>query len=111
LIPFFVSFLFVDASGNFLISETFFKTIMIVVGALVGVVLAVKYFQGIKRDYLKEGVLLGVAWFVINILIDLAMVYSGFFPMTVGQYFTDIGLRYLSIPIYTIGMAYIISKK
>lgn len=45
LIPFIVGFLFVDAKGNFLIPETFFKSIMIVVGSLVGVILAVRYFK------------------------------------------------------------------
>lgn len=37
LIPFITGFLFVDPSGNFLIPEMFFKSIMIVVGGLVDV--------------------------------------------------------------------------
>ncbi len=108
IIPFAVSFLFVDATGNMIIDMTFFKTIMVITGALVGVALAVHYFKGIKDRYLEEGIVIGVAWLIINLGLDLVMVSAGFFPMTFMQYFTDIGLRYLSIPIFTIGLGYIV---
>ena len=111
LIPFIVSFAFVDRNGNFLITETFFKSIMIVTGSFVGVVLAIKYFEGVETDYVKEGVLLGTIWLVVNLAIDLSLVYGGFFPMTFTQYFTDIGMMYLIMPIYTIGMGYILMQK
>lgn len=111
LIPFIAGFPFVDAKGNFLIPETFFKTIMIVVGSLVGVILAVRYFKAVKEDFVSEGVLIGVSWLFINLAIDIVLVFTGFFPMTVAQYFTDIGLRYLCIPIYTIGLGYALKQK
>jgi len=111
LIPFIVSFAFVDRNGNFLIAETFFKSIMIVTGSFVGVVLAVRYFRYIDNDHVREGLFLGIIWLIVNLAIDLAMVYGGFFPMTVTQYFTDIGMRYLIMPIYTIGMGYILMQK
>lgn len=111
LVPFIVSFAFVDRQGNFIIAETFFKSIMVVTGALVGVVLAVKYFGDVKTDYVNEGIVLGVIWLVINLALDLLMVFGGFFQMSVPQYFTDIGLRYLSMPIYTIGMGFALMQK
>jgi hypothetical protein len=111
LIPFIISFAFVDRNGNFLIEETFFKSIMIVAGGIVGVVLAIKYFEDVETDYVREGVLLGTVWLVINLAIDLSMVYSGFFSMTVNQYFMNIGMRYLIMPIYTSGMGYILMQK
>jgi len=87
LIPFIASFLFMDQSGNFLIHKTFFKSIMIVVGGLVGVTLAVTYFKEIGTDHVKEGITIGVVWLVINLGLDLVLVSMGFFPMTVTQYF------------------------
>lgn len=111
LSPFITGFLFVDASGNFLIPETFFKSIMIVVGVLVGVALAVTYFKDVRADFVREGAVAGVTWLVINLCLDLVFVSVGFFPMTITQYFTDIGLRYLSMPIYTIGMGYVLQQK
>jgi hypothetical protein len=111
LIPFLVGFLFVDQEGNFIISETFFKSIMIVIGSTVGVILAVKYFKGIKANFIKEGIILGIVWLIINWIIDLIMVSLGFFPMTITKYFTDIGLRVLGIPIFTIGLGYALKQK
>jgi hypothetical protein len=42
----------------------------------------------------------------INLAIDIVLVSTGFFGMTLTQYLTDIGLRYLSMPIYTICLGY-----
>ncbi len=103
-VPFFSGFPFVDASGNFIVDEISFKTIMILVGGFTGVALAVAYFKNIQTDYVKDGILLGVIWLAISLSFDLVMVGVGFFPMTVTEYFTDIGLRYLIMPIYTVGM-------
>jgi hypothetical protein len=111
MVPFIVSFAFVDSQGNFTINETFFKSIMVVTGAFVGVVLAVRYFRDVETDYLNEGVFLGSIWLLVNLALDLSMVYGGFFQMTVMQYFTDIGMRYLSMPIYTIGMGYVLMQR
>jgi hypothetical protein len=96
----------VDSQGNFVIDETFFKSIMVVTGAFIGVILAVRYFRDVETNYLNEGIFLGLIWLLVNLALDLSMVYGGFFQMSVTQYFTDIGMRYLSMPIYTIGMGY-----
>lgn len=111
IVPFLASFPFVDASGRFLIPETFFKSVMVVVGTFVGVVLAVRFFQSILKDHLREGVVIGIVWLAISLALDLVLVRAGFFPMSVYQYFTDIGLRYISIPIYTIGLGYALEQK
>ncbi|WMW21924.1 hypothetical protein RE476_11190 [Methanolobus mangrovi] len=111
LVPFILSFAFVDRQGNFTIDETFFKSIMVVTGALVGVVLAVRYFRDVETGYVNEGITLGVIWLVVNLALDLVMVSGGFFQMTVVQYFTDIGMRYLVMPIYTMGMGYALMQR
>ncbi len=111
IVPFFASFPFVDSQGNYTVPETFFKSIMVVVGSAVGVVLAVAYFGSIRRDFFGVGVVIGFVWLAVNLGLDLVMVYAGFFKMSYAQYFTDIGLRYLSIPIYTVGMGYVLRRK
>ena len=109
--PFFASFPFVDSQGNYTIPETFFKSIMVVVGAATGVVLSVAYFSSVKKDFFGVGVVIGLVWLAISLAADLVLVYTGFFRMSFMQYFMDIGLRYLSIPIYTIGMGYALRQK
>jgi hypothetical protein len=111
LVPFIAAFPFVDAMGNYTIPETFFKSIMVVVGAFAGVVLSVRYFSSVKKDFFGVGVVLGVVWLAVNLGLDLILVSLGFFKMTAASYFTDIGLRYLSIPFYTMGMGYALRNR
>jgi hypothetical protein len=111
LIPFVAGFAFFDSNGNMTIAETFFKSIMIVLSGIIGVAFSVNYFKDIKEDYVNEGIVIGFTWFVISIVIDLMFVFNGFFQMGVGEYFTDIGMRYLSMPIYTIGMGWALANK
>lgn len=106
LIPFVVSFFFYSKEGQPLIDIFLFKSIMIVVGSLTAASLLVLYFRGLKKDYLKEGVIVGLAWFAINIIMDLAVLVpmSG---MSIGGYFAQIGLRYIIIPTMSTAMGYV----
>lgn len=111
MVPFLAAVPFVDANKNYTIPENFFKSIMVVVGAATGVVLAVSYFSGVKKNFFGEGVVIGLVWLAVNWALDLVMVSSGVFDMSLETYFTDIGLRYLAIPAYTVGMGYALKRK
>jgi Na+/proline symporter len=112
LVPFVVSFAFFDVkTQELVISEVFFKTIMVVTGALVGTVLLVMYFRKVEKRFLWQGFLVGVVWLLINWGLDLLMVWRGFFDMGYVQYFEEIGLRYLSILIYSVGVGYVLQVK
>jgi len=39
------------------------------------------------------------------------MVATGFYEMTYTVYFTEIGLRYLVLPIFALGFSHILKKK
>lgn len=97
LIPFLASFLFYSKEGGLNIDIFLFKTIMIVVGTFSAAFLLVSYFKNIKADYLKQGLTVGITWFTINILLDL-LVLIPMLKMSLPDYFTQIGLRYLAIP-------------
>jgi hypothetical protein len=111
IIPFIVAIPLMSPNGDYLIPETFFKTIMILVSAVTGVFLAVKYFKNVKDDYVKEAMMLSVLWLAINWGLDLMMVFTGLFKMSVWQYFTDIGFRYFNIPIFLLGMTWLLDTK
>jgi len=109
VIPFLGSFPFYSPDKGLLIDIFLFKTIMIVLGALVGVIFLVLYFKDIQKNYIKAGIIVGLVWLLINWVLDFIFLL----PMAgipVGQYFAEIGLRYLAIPIYSIGLAYIAKK-
>jgi uncharacterized membrane protein YpjA len=79
---------------------------------IVVITLAYYYLKNIDDNYVKEGVLIGIIWFIINIAIDLFM----FLPpspmqMSFADYMMDIGLTYVIIPVITIGMGLMADNK
>lgn len=109
LVPFIVSFFMypLKTTGNPL-----FESVMPVIITLITVVLAGIYLKNAEGDLLREGILIGVIWFLMSVIIDLFL----FLPpnpmqMSITGYFTDIGITYLIIPIITIGMGYLTGKK
>lgn len=106
LIPFVASFVFFNKTGQVVIDEALFKSIMVVVGMLVAVTLLVRYFKNVKlcKDLFKEGLTVGGSWFVINSVLDYAFLIS-VFTMPLMAWINGIGVRYLAIPIVAVGMA------
>ena len=103
LIPFLAGFLFYSPDGQPTIDALTFKAIMIVVGSITGAILLVFYFRKIDKNYLPEGLIVGMAWFVINILLDL-LILVPMSKMAIGTYFAQIGFEYLTIPTMSIAM-------
>ena len=104
LLPFAASFLFYDPSrGGIAAGNEAFKSFMVVLSTLVGTLLLVKYFDAVKKDFVKEGLVVGAVWAVMNWIIDFVVLVP---IMDVGAqaYFMSIGLRYLMIPIIAAGM-------
>lgn len=109
LVPFVVSFFIypLKTAGNPL-----FESVMPVIITIITVVLASIYLKNAEGDLLREGALIGVAWFLISVIIDLFL----FLPpspmqMSITSYFMDIGITYIIIPIITMGMVYLTGKK
>jgi uncharacterized membrane protein YpjA len=110
IITFLISFAFYSQNGELTIDKIFFKTIMIIVGTLVGVFLIVKYFRTVESNFLKEGILLGISWLLINWALDFIILIP-MAEMATSNYFTEIGLRYLNFPIISIAFAYSLNQK
>ena len=87
-----------------------FKTIMVITGALVGIALLVLYYRKIENNFVSEGILVGVIWLTVNIVLDL-IVLVGLFQNPVSEYFIGTGLRYLNIPVMSIGVGLILNGK
>ena len=109
LIPFFVSFLIFPLHDNY---RPLFESIMPVVLTITVMFFSIIYFKNIYKELIKEGVIIGILWFVISLIIDLIM----FIPetpmqMTFTDYMMDIGLTYLIILTIPIGIGYLIEKK
>jgi len=83
-----------------------FESVMAVTVTGTAVGLALAYLRRCPNAGVREGLCLGVVWFVVCVLIDAPlMLIGGPMYMSVGAYFADIGLTYVSIPLVTWGLA------
>ena len=99
-IPFAVAFLIYPIKTS---SPALFESIMPVVIGFCVVASCVLYVRKVKAGFLKEGVLLGIIWLSISLILDLALFMEGPMKMSFVDYMMDIGLAYLLIPTISIG--------
>ncbi len=103
LIPFIVGF---AAFPLRQFNRPLFESIMAVAVTATAVILGLSYLRRVERATPREGLLLGLIWFAINVLIDAPlMLFGGPMQMSFAQYMADIGLTYASIPVVTWGLA------
>ena len=82
-----------------------FKTIMLLLSTLAGSFLMALHLRRGPDRFLQRGLVAGLLWLAVNWLLDFAALLplSG---MPAGEYFTQIGLRYLGMPITGVSMGY-----
>ena len=86
-------------------SRPLFESVMAVTVTVTAVGFGLVYMRSVARGFLREGIGLGILWFVILVLIDAPlMLLGGPMKMSLGQYMADIGVTYLSIPAVTLGI-------
>jgi hypothetical protein len=108
LIPFVVSFFIFPLRDS---SRPLFESIMPVVLTSVVVFFTVRYLSKINREFVKEGIFIGIVWLVISLVIDL-MLFMPESPMQMplSDYMMDIGITYLIILIIPVGSGYLMGK-
>ncbi|PWR75151.1 hypothetical protein ACKUB1_06165 [Methanospirillum stamsii] len=106
LIPFLVAIPFYSPDGTIQVSDQLFKSIMIVTGSIVGAYLLIRLFSDIQEKFIQTGWIIGGIWLIINWFLDAVILLplNGMDPAT---YFSQIGLRYLMIPVMSIMGGYI----
>src|SRR5574342_211449 len=109
LIPFIVAVLVFPTKTFF---PPFFETIMAVTVTLCVVTFAILYFKRVTSDHVRVGIVVGIVWLAISILIVLPLfLLGGPMQMPFANYMMDIGLTYLIYPIVTVGFGYLLAQK
>ena len=89
-----------------------FESIMAVIVTLGAVLFAGLYFRGLTTGFLKTGVLIGTAWLIINLAIDLPLfMLESPMQMSFSDYLMDIGITYLIIPIVSTGFGFLLQQR
>lgn len=110
LIPFVISFLFFKPGGEMLVPYPTFKSTIMVVGTISGCYLLYRYFKFIDRDFIRNGVIAGLSWLLINLVFDCVFLIP-VMKISITEYFMTIGIGYLSIPALSITMGYLLNRK
>jgi hypothetical protein len=109
LIPFLISLLILPVRNE---NRVLFESIMPVVVVFVVMVFSLLYFKKLEKNLVQEGIITGVIWFLISILIDLIMFLpESSWHMGFIDYIMDIGLTYLIIIIIPIGSGFLLNKR
>jgi len=109
-IPFTVSFLFYKPGGELVVPYSTFKATIMVVGAISGCYLLLRYFKLVDNNFIQNGIIVGLSWFAINIILD-ALILIPMLKTNIADYFMSIGLSYISIPTISISMGFLLQGK
>ena len=109
LIPFLFSFLIFSLRED---NRVLFESIMPVVLTIVVLIFSILYFIKIDKDFINQGILIGIVWLIISIIIDLIMFLpESEWQMSISDYMMDIGLTYLILLFIPIGIGYVLEKR
>lgn len=100
LIPSLITFTLAFFSG----SMNFFEIISAVAIAVTVITFSYLYLRDINANFIKEGVLIGVAWMIINIALDLLLIAVGISQLSLTGYAMYVAPLYILIPAITIGL-------
>ncbi|MBL7846574.1 MAG: hypothetical protein JNL40_03825 [Cyclobacteriaceae bacterium] len=109
LIPYLFSFLFFRPGGELVVAYATFKSAVTVVGVGTGCYLMYRYFKYVETDFVRNGVIVGVSWMVLNLVFD-AIFLMPMAKLDFGEYFMTIGLSYLAIPPLGILVGYVLER-
>jgi uncharacterized membrane protein YhaH (DUF805 family) len=98
LIPFAVSFAAFPLKKS---NAPLFSTLMYLVVLLTAGALLARYFRD-RPVPVREAVIVGAIWFVMNLIFDYPMFAFGPMKMTVLGYYSEIGLVYLTFPAFAL---------
>lgn len=98
LIPFAFSLSFFDSQGELKVSFEFFKSLMTVVASVNVSICLYLYFQSVLRNFLLNGIIVGLSWVAINLILDLFIMVPMMNDSYI-NYFKSFGILYAIYPV------------
>ena len=98
LIPTIVTYITSFTSGLYL-----FEIISALSIAITVIIFAYLYFIDLDSHFIKYGIIIGVIWIIISIVLDIILVLLGITKLTLSQYLFYVAPIYIIIPAVTIG--------
>lgn len=98
LIPTIISFLI-----SYLNILSLFDIIVAVVVAATVIGFSYLYFKDIDGNFVREGIIIGVIWVLVSIILDLVLIIVGVTKLSLANYVIYVAPVYIIIPAITIG--------
>lgn len=98
LIPTIISFLI-----SYLNILSLFDIIVAVVVAATVIGFSYLYFKDIDGNFVREGIIIGVIWVLVSIILDLVLIIVGVTKLSLANYAIYVAPVYIIIPAITIG--------
>lgn len=98
LIPTIISFLI-----SYLNILSLFDIIVAVVVAATVIGFSYLYFKDIDGNFVREGIIIGVIWVLVSIILDLVLIIVGVTKLSLDNYVIYVAPVYIIIPAITIG--------
>lgn len=93
-----ISLILLPAEGK---HEALYESIKLstLVGVTIGLI--IWYLRAVRVGSFVEGLVVGLVWAAVTIVLDLVLYSVGAFNISLTEYFTDVASSYLAIPIAT----------
>lgn len=97
--------------GSFLAAMNIFEIVSAAAIAVIVIIFSYLYFKGIAENFIKEGVLIGISWLIISIVLDIILIFLGISQLTLMNYTMYVAPLYIIIPAITIGLGLYMNQK
>ncbi|MEL7671228.1 hypothetical protein [Methanobacterium sp.] len=97
--------------GSFIAAMNIFEIVSALAIAVTVIVFSYFYFRGITKNFIKEGVLIGIIWLIINIVLDIILILLGISQLTLTNYAMYVAPLYVIIPAITSGLGLYMNQR
>lgn len=98
LIPTIVTYITSLTSGLYL-----FDVISALAIAISVIIFTYLYFKDIDSHLIREGIIIGVIWLLISVILDIILILLGVTKLTLLEYAIYVAPLYIIIPVVTVG--------
>ncbi len=96
--------------SSFLAAINIFEIVSAVAIAVTVILFSYLYFKGINENFVKEGLLIGIIWLIISIILDLILIAVGISQLNLTSYVVYVAPLYIIIPVITLGFGLYMNK-
>jgi hypothetical protein len=93
------------------VAMNIFEIISAVAIAVTVIIFSYLYFKGITENFIKEGILIGISWLIISIVLDIILIVLGISQLSLTSYAMYVAPLYIIIPAITAGLGLYMNQR